>query len=557
VSDNLTHKSIQAYEKIEISFDVRAKILNPYDPRDISVSVRFISPKKKSFDIRAFYFVPHKETMSGNKAVFSRTGTGSWCARFTPGEKGAWSYSVRAAQNNKRAETKAAVFTVSSGTDKGFIRTKKGSRYFQFDSGEVFLPIGMNVSWYDNRGMAAYETWFKSMAENGANFARIWMASWGFAQEWSDTGLGQYEERQGRAAELDTLFALAEKYDICLMLCLNNHGQYSSLTNPEWNHNPYNSAKGGVIDKPKEFLTSEKAKALFKQRLAYIAARWGYSTHLFAWEWWNEVDLTEGLADPSILVPWMSEMKKYLESIEPYGHLVSSSYSSAVNGKEEAWSRGGLDFVQVHAYNKQDWASYFTQTASVVERNAGKPLLFGEFGINSETFIDPDGIHFHDGLYAGVFSGSAGTGMIWWWDTYIEPKNLFHHFKGLREFFKADTNFLPATKSSIIADPEADGSVLGAYALLGPKRSFVWVRSNSYYYGCFMDQALENGIANVEFPLLSGKTISIPVSTPGLRTIEIWDPEKSSIIGKTEKQAKKTVDIELPPFSKDLLLKVY
>jgi hypothetical protein len=41
-----------------------------------------------------------------------------------------------------------------------------------------------------------------------------------------------------------------------------------------------------------------------------------------------------------------------------------------------------------------------------------KPFLFGEFGINSSNFTDPDGISFHDGLFGGIFSGSAGTGMM-------------------------------------------------------------------------------------------------------------------------------------------------
>ena len=41
-----------------------------------------------------------------------------------------------------------------------------------------------------------------------------------------------------------------------------------------------------------EFATNPDAQRLWEQKLRYIAARWGYSTNLFCWEWWNEVNWT-------------------------------------------------------------------------------------------------------------------------------------------------------------------------------------------------------------------------------------------------------------------------
>lgn len=38
-----------------------------------------------------------------------------------------------------------------------------------------------------------------------------------------------------------------------------------------------------------DFFTNERARADYKQRLRYLVARYGYSTSIFAWEFFNEV----------------------------------------------------------------------------------------------------------------------------------------------------------------------------------------------------------------------------------------------------------------------------
>ena len=87
--------------------------------------------------------------------------------------------------------------------------------------------------------------------------------------------------------------------------------------------NPYNVVRGGFLKEPVDFLTDVGARKLFKQKLRYIVARWGYITNLFSWEWWNEVKLTDGLGDLALLTPWLREMNLYLGEIDPHRHLIS------------------------------------------------------------------------------------------------------------------------------------------------------------------------------------------------------------------------------------------
>lgn len=103
------------------------------------------------------------------------------------------------------------------------------------------------------------------------NYARIWMAPWAFAVEWSDRA-GRYDLKE--AWRLDYVLRLAEKKGIYVMLCLVNHGQLRAGEN--WNGNPYNRARGGPLSSPEQFFTDPTAKDLFKKRLRYLVSRYAY-----------------------------------------------------------------------------------------------------------------------------------------------------------------------------------------------------------------------------------------------------------------------------------------
>jgi hypothetical protein len=69
----------------------------------------------------------------------------------------------------------------------------------------------------------------------------------------------------------------------------------------------------------------------------------------------------------------------------------------------------------------------------------GKPVLVGEAGVDfrgpAETLrADPDGEGFHEILWAGVFSGSCGTGMNWWWDNVVDPQGWYEAFRPIVRF---------------------------------------------------------------------------------------------------------------------------
>jgi hypothetical protein len=558
ITTNLHDGKIAAYHKLEFHLTISGNFQNPYDPGEIAVDAIFTGPDQKESKVPGFYYQPFTREIDteNNRENILPNGDPDWCLRFTPNQPGDWSYRLLITRKGQVAQTGPFRFMVTAEAHHGFVRVDPAkSGYFIFDDGQIYLPVGSNVSWYDGRGMMAYDLWFTKMAENGANFARIWFATWGFAPEWYDTGLGNYSARQNRSWQLDYLFELAEQKNIFMMLCLINHGQFSTGVDPEWDKNPFNVANGGFLKEPQEFFSNPQARKLFKQKLRYIAARWGYSTHLFAWEWWNEVNLTAIMGDEKIITPWMNEMYDYLEPMDPYHHLVTNSHSSSSRGNESYWNAGGISLVQIHKYNIFDWAEFMSRNLTDMRKYTDKPILYGEYGLQQGCTIDVTGVHFHEGLWGGIFSGSAGTGMLWFWDLYIEKFNLYYHFAGISKFFAGEDLQHQQLSPMILESSTAKAE---SYGLVGTGKALIWIKNLRYSYREVENMALQNGIGKkVIFPEVKKATVTIPLLTPGQYRIEQWDTITGKILSRKKLQTTTTgMILQLPSFKQDLAFKI-
>lgn len=577
VTSNLDDSLImEACRKLEITAKIDANFDNPYDPGQIDVTGVFTSPSGALIKAPGFYYQDFERTVSADRELLVKAGPPVWKLRFTPAEAGIWQYAVQVKDRTGQVESDAMPFMVNDTWDSGFIRVSSANpRMFEFDNGSPAFLIGQNVAWYDARGTAAYDKWFREMSANGANYARIWLASWGFAPEWNNTRLGDYSARQDRAYQLDHVFELAEENGIYLMLCLISHGQFGTRVDSEWAHNPYNAENGGPLAKPVDFLTDSESIRLFKQKIRYIAARWGYSTHLFSWEWWNEVDLTDGLSNEALLRPWVGEMTGYMKSVDPYSHLISLSYAGDGTSGGSVWDMPEISYCQVHDYSHDSWSVFFDSTTDKLS-GYGKPALFAEFGIPSREPLDPAGIHLHDGLWAGLTSGSAGTGMLWWWDTYVEPNDLYRQYRGLAKFVAGE----PLNTEEFV---RSDTRVLGtdqleAHGITSPNRSLIRVLSREYTYDGYnrlLQDALWEQIGKeqtetgadaeqdagmtVGFPVVEGGVLVVSGIAPGVYRVEFWDTLTGEIVAKSNVSVASgsgQVQIALMPIRGDIAIKL-
>ncbi len=300
--------TVPAYGKLELTVALHAQFANPYDPSDVRLFGDFEGPNGVRVEVEGFRYQPFRTNAAGQTTP---NGAPSWLIRFAPDVAGSWSFRVTCVDRTGTAVSDTNSFECTSSGSHGFVRTASAHDLL-FDDGRRFVPIGENMGWWSAAPIGDYHTWIDRLAAHGGNYIRVWMASWAFSPEWTDTGLGNYEARQVRAYYLDDLLEYAESKGVYVQLCLINHGQYSTRINPDWAGNPYSSANGGPCRNPYEFFTNAAARALIKQRFDYIVARWSYSRSLLSWELFNEVDLTDEYANRrSDNADWHHEMAAY------------------------------------------------------------------------------------------------------------------------------------------------------------------------------------------------------------------------------------------------------
>lgn len=111
-----------------------------------------------------------------------------------------------------------------------------------------------------------------------------------------------------------------------------------------------------------------------RNKLRYVVARWGYSTNIAAWEFFNEIDNAVFTQQDSLLIPhdavtlWHGEMSRYLKDIGPYQHLVTTSVPH-----RDILGMNSIEIPSIYP----DYIQTF-----------GKPYVVGEFGYRWED-ADP------------------------------------------------------------------------------------------------------------------------------------------------------------------------
>lgn len=367
------------------------------------------------------------------------TGLGHFAVRYSPVATGRWRYRIFCETRDGRHWGPEGKFVCSAGSDPGFIRAN-GSPYLGFGDGRQFIPIGENMGWARN-AYVDYRRWISRLAAAKGNFIRVWMPAWGLGLEWRKgwggyEGIGRYQ--QSNAALLDWLLDYCEQKHVYVMLSLDHHGQVSSRVDPNWKDNPYNMANGGTCEHTWDFFTDARARASIRNRFRYIVARYGYSSHILAWELFNEVDWTDDFAHHRAdVADWHASMAAWLRRLDVNHHLITTSFGDA-RWDSLTWRLPGLDFTQTHYYTNKPLDSVLSAATSRYRRAYGKPTLTGEFGLSTTgrglAGADPDGVYIHNALWATLLSGAMGPGLPWYWDNYIDTRDLYSCFYGVGVF---------------------------------------------------------------------------------------------------------------------------
>jgi hypothetical protein len=432
---------VAIYEPVEVEIDLSATYDNPFDPSDISVNVRVDGPNKKGFNIPAYFTIDQTRKLTDGKEVITPTGKPSWRAKITLRETGIHQISAIVKDRNGSSLTDAINLNGLESEKSGFVSiSSKDIRYFLTSEGKSFYPLGTNVCWGGDQGTFNYDNWIPKYADQGCNVFRVWLSPY-----WATFGLEQTgNARDGKGlgvyslenlSKLDHVLDLARSRGMKVKLCIESYNIIRDKdASPSWEEGPHSIANGGVLHTPSEFWESNDMDRIFMAKLRYLVARYSADPAVFAWEFFNEADLSRDFPVDKAK-EWHQRMAKELRLLDPYKHLITTSFSDSM-GVKEIDLLSDIDYIQTHNYNSPDVIS---QVAIQQSRKGswGKPHYVGEIGADSagpRREDDPTGIQIHDPMWISIAMGSSGVAQSWWWDNLIEPNNLYPLFGAASKF---------------------------------------------------------------------------------------------------------------------------
>ena len=359
-------------------------------------------------------------------------GNGAWRVRFAPGETGRYSWQLKLRDRTGEVVGGEGTFQAVAAGASGFVRQSAADpHYLAFDSGQGFFAIGHNLPIYHTTGQLGVEA-MKKFAAAGENHNRWWMSSSGFGIEWSDR-LGWYRQ--------DVAAADRRGPGPCRRagpLLHDVHGHPPGFPRAGWEKNPFNAEERRPVRRSGRLVHQRDGAASFTGSVCATRSPDGGTARMCS----AGSSATSSRAGPNspneIKLPWHKEMADYLRSIDPFGHLITTSFWSHT-GPEEFWELENIDIVQTHCYTNDDEnvAEPVRQFCLHQWERFQKPHIFGEFGIRSHSTTadkDPEGWAIHNSLWAGLFSFCAGGPMPWWHERYIDKLDLYFHFTALASF---------------------------------------------------------------------------------------------------------------------------
>lgn len=431
---------------------------NPFDPNDIEMLAIFNAPSGARLVVPGFWTLPYEDRCPEPCAAadFQPAGAPQWQVRFTPDQVGTWTYTLQLRQGGGLISSEDGQFEVAPSARDGFIGVGANGRYFQFDSGRPYFPVGLNLKWsWDGvGGVRTYQRWLRELSAAGVNYARLFIdVPWFISLEWQGPA-GDYRAAQRAAAELDAILDTAAETGVYLQLVLLWSQSLTVYNGPpvlipteparpstaaDWDDHPYNVLNGGVLSGPGAFFASPPAQDLFRRRLRYIAARWGFSPQVFAWEIVDRVDRLGNFSE-QVAGEWLRSVTAYLREIDQHDHLITAGSQESTT---VIYDNPLLDFTPFEFYQRRPIEAAIDQQAGVsaltqrYREVTSSPVLLTAFSLNpwyEPTADDPTGVHVGNTLWASVLAGGAGGAASDWWDTYILPAGLQRYFTPLAAF---------------------------------------------------------------------------------------------------------------------------
>ena len=666
------------YEKLELLIRVDRRYDNPFDPQEVDMVVALKTPGGGQVTLPAFYCQDYerRKLNQGRERAnwYYPIGNGTWKARFAPTQTGSYFATARLKDKTGTIQSESIRFGCISSSRKGFIRiSEKDPRFMELSDGTPFFAIGQNLAFIgegQHVTLSRAEEIFGKLADNGANFLRIWTCcndwamaieakksawdrSWNRGERMVPVPGGENDSSARKCVKIDNKpVTVSPSHPVALMpntrytltgrfMAVGATGLRVNVGRDNWDI-PFDSAGDkkwqdfkrefttgendfwlgqitlgpagsgtvwldnlslketpdspellweadmnrpvmGVYNQVDCFMLDELVEAaenngiylmlcmltrdLYMKHLSdessgeyeqaiqyakkfmrYAVARWGYSTSLAAWEYFNEID--PGLPTDR----FYAEVGDYLSQIDIYHHLRATStwHPSAKDCRHAS-----LDIGQLHRYMRPGTEEEYKDEVAVVLDRAqflrkhapNKPALIAEFGLADAKWgrsdymkQDTEGVHFHTSLWASAFSGTSGTAMFWWWEL-LDQQDAYKHYRPLSAFL-ADVCFAELRQ----IDATISNEQLRLLGYQGNDCAYIWISDSRATWW--------NQIAEKQQPEpVADAAIEIHGLRPGKYRLEWWDTYEGKIIRAEQVTCTEDrLQISVPSFSRDIAL---
>lgn len=537
----------EVFERVEIPIQGVPAAANPFDPESIALDLEVTQPSGQRRRVPGYFQQEFDRRIEGGREVLTMAGAGNWRIRWLPLEAGRHTLVATVTLAGQRAAQGEAALEVVAGKRHGLARIEpEGKRYFRLDDGTPLLLNGLCACWHGRRGTYDYDDWLAAYQKAGINYIRIWMWHQAFGIEWDKGDKVHY--RLDNAWRLDRVLAEAEQRGVFVMLCLDYHGIFETKpdywgSNNFWPRHPYNAVNGGPCQTQNDFFTSAEAKKLYAKRLRYLVARWAAFPNLLAWEFFNEIDNEYSYLKHDDVVAWHREMGRGLRSIDPCRHLISSSFTGG-SERPDLFALPEMDFAQYHSYNEKHPAQMTAAKTARFFEKYHKPFFVSEYGTDWKGWKPDTDPHFralHQAIWSGVFTGAAGTGMTWWWES-IHTANLYPHWSALSSVLEGTGIGRADLRPAQFENIEGSVTPLGVAAR---DEAFVWLLDRAYDWP---DGAME---ANPS-PANDVK-VTLAGLSDGVWSVEWWDTLAGKRLATSEATASgSALQLAPPAFQVDI-----
>jgi hypothetical protein len=518
--------TVGLYDKFELQLRLIAECENPFDPDDIKITATFTAPSGRDWNIRGFYNYTNSRSM--------------WMVRFSPVEKGTWSYVVNIKNRNGDTTSTAQEFVVVPSSYHGPLQVATNKRYLEHADGTPYYGVGY---WYNdsyagfNSGSIKEEELDK-LKDLGVNFISTFITP----LETYASGLGRYD--QNICGRLDEVLKMLEDRDMQLSLNLWFHSYLSETVwgggNVRWETTPYDN-----ICEPKDFFSSEEAWKYQEKLYDYFIARWGYSRSLALWFVVDEVNGTDGWVSGDSLgaAAWASKVHRYFLANDPYRHLTTGTRSGGITqwwdegyqifdiANREIYEAQGFEIIETGTVKESENPlrhSYFNYAGQVEKLwdNYNKPAIIGETGWD-HTFFEfrmPGYLaQYHNALWVSLARGTAMTPFWWSYGRSLTTFLSSSRITSIRRF----TDEIPFSKLTNVSRTEvqvSDGDGFG-------------IRSDQVVFGWAVNPDTD----------IVGETITVPDLKPGKYNVRLFHTWQGRFFSEEEVTTETgEIKIEIP-----------